>query len=155
MIASVGAVAAQSVSPAELIKAAKAATISEVDYSRRDCDDGRRIEDWLKQIVGASAKSVRWAGGKCVLTIAERARDAGTKWCAHAVITPKQGRGKAIIEIYFDEPQHGRPGKPFAFRSSVDTKDGPDYSRETSAFEANWGGTYIPNYAPAEPVSCN
>jgi hypothetical protein len=155
LVAETGETSAQAVAAGELIKAAKAATISEVDYARRDCGDDRTIEDWLREVVGASAKSIRWAGGRCVLAIKERARDAGTKWCAHAVITPKQGRHTATVEIYFEAPQRGRPGKPFAFRSSVHTKAGPDYSRETSAFEANWGETYVPDYKPPEQDECN
>ena len=51
----------------------KSRPISEVDYARRDCGDDRTIEEWLKQIVGERAKSIRWAGGKCLLAIKERA----------------------------------------------------------------------------------
>lgn len=70
------------------------------------------------------------------------------------MITPKQGRHTATIEIYFEAPR-GRPCRPFAFRASVHTKAGPDYGRETSAFEAHWGETYIPDYQPPEQGDCN
>ena len=58
------------------------------------------------------------------------------------------GGPAATIEVTFDRPKGGRPGKAFAFRATVTTKDGWDYMRETAAFEANWGETYIPGYKP-------
>lgn len=141
--------------PAELIAAGKRATISEIDYQRADCNDKRTLEAWLKQTVGNSAKSIRWGAGKCVLARKETPRDAGTQYCAHAVIVPKSGQHTATIEVYFD-PKNGRLGKAFAFRSSVHTKDGPDYTRETSAFEFNWGETYVPGHtAPRHDNACD
>jgi hypothetical protein len=142
------------VSAKDLVAAAKTATISQVDYTQKDCNDDRSVEVWLKEVVGTTAKSIRWNGGKCVLAIKERTRDAGTDWCAHAVITPKRGK-PATIEIYFEEPKNGKLGEPFAFRSSVDTKQGWDYSRETWAFEINWKETHVPGYkAPENPSEC-
>lgn len=141
---------ARDVSPTSLIRAAKAATVSQVDYQRRDCNDRRSIERWLSEVVGDSAKSVRWYGGKCVLAIRDRPRDAGTKWCAHAVIVPKSGKRSATVEIYFEKTSVGKPGEPFAFRAIADTKDGFDYMRETRSFEIGWRETYVPNYQPPE-----
>jgi hypothetical protein len=156
LLMSVQADAAQrSFAPAELSAAGKRATISEIDYQRADCNDTRTLEAWLKQVTGTSAKSVRWGAGKCVLARKETPRDAGTQYCAHAVITPKQGQHTATIEVYFD-PKDGKLGKAFAFRSSVHTKDGPDYSRETSAFEFNWGETYVTGFkAPERDNACD
>jgi hypothetical protein len=147
--------APRSITPAELIAAGKRATISEIDYQRADCNDNRTLEAWLKQVVGETAKSVRWGGGKCVLAVKENPRDGGTKYCAHAVIVPKQGKHTATIETYFD-PKDGKLGKAFAFRAHVYTKDGPDYARETSAFEFNWGETYVPGFtAPQRDNACD
>jgi hypothetical protein len=139
---------ARDVAPATLIRAGKAATVSQVDHQRADCKDGRTIEEWLKEAVGDMARSIRWSGGACLLANKQSPRDAGTKWCAQAVITPKKGGPPTTVETYFEAPKGGRPGKPFAFRASVRTKAGWDYMRETSAFETNWGETYIPGYAP-------
>jgi hypothetical protein len=74
--------------------------------------------------------------------------DAGTNWCAHAAIEPRAGGPASTVEIFFEKPVAGRPGKAFAFRATVKTKDGWDYMRETAAFESNWGETYIPAYKP-------
>lgn len=147
--------APRGLAPADLIAAGKRATISEIDYQRADCNDKRTLEAWLKQTVGASARSVRWGGGRCVLAVKENPRDAGTKYCAHAVIAPKQGKHAATVEVYFD-PKNGKLGKAFAFRGIVHTKDGPDYVRETSGFEFNWSETYVPGYkAPQRDNACD
>jgi hypothetical protein len=138
------------VSAKALIRAAKSATISEIDYQRQDCNDRRSVEDWLTEVAGDSAKSVRWHGGKCVLAIPDRPRDAGTKWCAHAVIQPRSGKKASVIEIYFEAPKGGKPGAAFAFRAHGDTKDGFDYMRETRSFEIGWRETNVPNYQPPE-----
>ena len=145
------------VSPAALIAAAQAATISEVDYTRADCGDKRRVADWLESVVGANAKSVKWSARRCQLVNKLNPNDAGTgSACAQAVITPKQGKEQATIEVYFDSPRNGRPGKPFAFRAVVRTKDGWDYMRDTEAFEVNWGETYVPGYkAPERNGTCD
>jgi hypothetical protein len=137
---------ARDVSPRDLIAAAKGAELSQIDYTLQDCRDTRKVEDWLAGVLGDTAKSVRWAGGRCVLARKERARDAGTKWCAHAVITPKHGK-PATIEVYFEQPVQGKPGVPFAFRALVDTNEGSDYVRETWAFEAGWKETHVPGYS--------
>lgn len=147
--------AAPRVTPDDLVKAAQAASLSDVDERRRACNDERRVGDWLKAVVGGSAKSIRWSGGRCVLAIKERPRDAGTNWCAHAEIAPKNGRHASTIEIYFEPPKQGRLGAPFAFRSLIHTKDGPDYGRETGAFATNWGETYIAGYKPPEAGDCD
>jgi hypothetical protein len=82
---------AQSVPAAELIAAAKAATLSQIDGRSKSCEDDRRVDDWLAEVTGATARSIRWQGGRCVLALPDNPIDAGTKnWCAHAVITPRR-----------------------------------------------------------------
>jgi hypothetical protein len=146
--------AAPKVKSSDLIKAAKAATVSAVDDRRKECNDKRTIAQWLKQAVGDAARSVAWSGGACKLVDERNPRDAGTKWCALATIAPKKGGPSARIEIFFEAPKGGRPGKAFAFRAEVHTNAGPDYMRETSAFEANWGETYNADYKPPENADC-
>lgn len=145
---------AQSVPAASLIDAAKTAKLSQIDDRRNYCEDDRRVDEWLKEVVGSTSKSVRWHGGRCVLARKENAIDAGTKWCAHAVIAPK-GRGRdATIEVYFEKPVRGRPGVPFAFRSLVFTPDGWDYSRNTNGFEFNWRSMTRPDLKPGDSTDC-
>ncbi len=140
--------ASRGATPSDLINAAKAATVSVVDYQRKDCKDDRTIEDWLKEAVGDAARSIKWTGGACKLANRDNPRDAGTKWCAQATIAPNKGGPPATIEIYFEAPKGGQPGKLFVFRASVRTKAGWDTMRETLAFENNWGETYVKNYEP-------
>ena len=95
------------VSNAALARAAREARLDQIDDFRNHCHDSRRVEDWLKDVVGATAKSVRWSG------------------------------------------------VPFAFRAVADTKDGPDYMRETYAFEVNWKQMHVPGYAPPVNQDCD
>ena len=99
-------------------------------------------------MVGDSAKSIRWSGGRCRLTNTRNPLDGGTNWCGQAVITPQRGQHAATIEVFFEQPAHGRPGVPFAFRAIADTKDGPDTMRETFAFAVNWKQMHVPGYVP-------
>jgi hypothetical protein len=146
--------ASRGVTPSELIKAAKAASVGDIDDAKKSCDDDRSVQEWLSDTVGKSARSIRWSGGACKLVFKDNPRDAGTQWCARADVVPKKGGPPATIEVTFDRPKGGRPGKPLAFRATVKTKDGWDYMRETSAFEANWGETYIADYKPPDDA-CN
>jgi hypothetical protein len=134
-----GAVAAErGVTNSALAQAAREARLDQIDGFRKQCGDSRRVADWLNDVVGESAKSIRWSGGRCRLTNKLNPLDGGTNWCGQAVITPKRGRHAATIEVFFEKPAHGRPGVPFAFRAIADSKDGPDYMRETFGFEVNW-----------------
>jgi hypothetical protein len=146
--------ASRGVKSADLIKAAKAARLSDIDYTREQCKDHRSVEEWLHSALGNAARSIKWTGGACKLANRQNPRDAGTKWCAQAAIMPKKGGPPAMIEIYFEAPKGGRPGKAFAFRALVHTKAGPDSMRETAAFEANWGETHIPRYKAPEDGGC-
>jgi len=144
------AVLAQTVPADQLIAAARAATLSQIDDRRKYCEDDRSIKQWLAQVTSATARSIRWQGGRCALARPENAIDAGTKWCAHAVIAPKRRGKAATIEIYFEKPARGRPGAAFAFRSNVFTRDGWDYSRDTRGFEFNWRNTFEPGFKPPD-----
>ncbi len=146
--------APRGVSSVDLVKAAKAASVSRIDDRKQACDDGRNVERWLKDTVGTTASSIAWSGGTCKLANKQNPRDVGTRWCAQAAISPKKGGPPATVEIYFDEPKAGRPGNAFAFRASVRTKDGWDTMRETNAFETNWGETYVRGYQPPDD-ECN
>ena len=137
--------------PSTLIAAGKAATIGQIDYRRADCGDDRRFEPWLKSIVGESAKAITWSAGRCKLVNKLNPIDRGGGLCARAAIAPRRGRDNATVEIYFERGQRGVPGKPFAFRASVHTKDGWDYMRDTSAFATNWRETYAPDSPVPEP----
>jgi len=158
-VAAFGAAEAASrrASPAALIAAAQSASISEVDYTRSNCGDNRRIGDWLKHVLDATAKSIIWSAGTCQLVTENNPNDSGASAsCAQAMITPKQGGEPATIEIFFEAPRNGRPGKPFAFRAAVHTKDGWDYMRDTRAFQVNWRETYASDYVePDGDGSCN
>ena len=147
--------ASRGVSNSALAQAARDATLAQIDDFRNHCGDARRVEDWLKDVVGDTAKSIRWSGGRCQLVNQLNPLDAGTNWCGQAVITPKSGKDKATIEVFFEKPQHGKPGTPFAFRAIAPTKDGPDYMRETYGFEVNWKQMHLPGYQPPANQDCD
>lgn len=151
-----GALAAErGVSNSALAQAARDARLDQIDDFRKQCGDSRRVEDWLNDVVGDSATSIRWSGGRCQLTNQQNPLDAGTNWCGHAVITPRHDRHKATIEVFFERPAGGRPGAPFAFRAIAVTKDGPDTMRETFAFEVNWKQLHLPGYVPPGNQDCD
>lgn len=93
------------VSGAALVAAAKQATLKMIDYGEDHCDGGLTVDAWLTALVGKEARSIAWAGGKCVLV----------------------------------NDMQGRPGKAYAFRGVMETRDGgPDYVRFRRDFEAVW-----------------
>ena len=114
----------------------------------------RRVEEWLKDVVSDTAKPIRWSGGRCQLVNDLNPLDAGTNWCGQAVITPKSGKD-ATIEVFFEKPAKGMRGVPFAFRAVADTKDGPDYMRETYAFEVNWKQMHVSGFALPANQDCD
>jgi len=141
---------AQAASPADLVRVAKQAKLSDIDQRRKACGDERTVAAWIKAAFAPSSKPAVWSGGRCILTFKERPRDIGTGWCAHAHITPKRGGRASTIEIYFEPPKAGKLGKAFAFRSLLRTKHGPDYGRDSVAFETNWGEAYVAKYDPSD-----
>jgi hypothetical protein len=138
-----------------LAQAARDARLDQIDDFRKQCGDKRRVEDWLKDVLGDSAKSIRWSGGRCQLTNESNPLDAGANWCGQALIAPKHGKSQATIEVYFEEPEAGKPAVPFAFRALAETKDGPDYMRETYAFEMNWKQMQVPGFEPPANQDCD
>jgi hypothetical protein len=50
---------------------------------------------------------------------------------------------------------HGKPGAPFSFRAVADTKDGPDYMRDTYVFEVNWKEMRLPSYKAPANQACD
>lgn len=153
-----GARGAEGVSDAALVKAARATPLVAIDLyadKRRACGDTRSVEQWLRDVVGPTAKSIRWAGGTCTLTGPANTRDAGTRWCARADITPKAGNRTAAIEVFFEKPRAGRPGKAFAFRSLTRLKNDANYGRSPGEFASDWGATHVKGYKAPESDSCD
>ena len=137
-------VEAQNVSSAALVTAGKQAAVKLIDYGEDRCDGDTTVEAWLTGLVGKEARSITWTGGRCVLVSDMRPGIDASSWpyCAQATITlahPKNRKDTPIVEIYFEKPEQGRPGKAYAFRGSMESRDyGPEYIRFRSDFEAMW-----------------
>jgi len=126
------------VAAARLAEAARRTPVSDIDYDQRRCDD-RTVEQWLTALVGRHARRIDWTGGPCEIT--GPGIDRGSDWCAQATIVlarPKSRRDKPMIEVFFEKPARGRPGKAYAFRGSMQAADGPDMSRFRKDFEYDW-----------------
>ena len=132
------------VSNAALVAAAKQATLKMIDYGEDRCDGAMTVEVWLTALVGQEARNIAWTGGKCVLVNDMRPGIDASSWpyCAQATISlvrPKNRKDTPIVEIYFEKPEQGRPGKAYAFRGSMESRDdGPEYIRFRRDFEAMW-----------------
>lgn len=136
-------VEAQNVSNAALVAAGKQATLRLIDYGEGRCDADMTVEAWLAGLVGTEARGIAWTGGKCLLVNDMRPGIDASAWpyCAQATITlvrPMNRKDLPIVEIYFEKPEQGRPGKAYAFRGTMETRDGPDYIRFRRDFEALW-----------------
>lgn len=136
-------VEAQSVSNAALVTAGKQAAVKLIDYGEDRCDGDMTVEAWLTALVSKEARSIAWTGGKCVLVNDMRPGIDASSWpyCAQATVTlvrPMNRKDSPIVEIYFEKPEQGRPGKAYAFRGAMETRDGPDYIRFRRDFEALW-----------------
>jgi hypothetical protein len=134
---------ARPVSAANLIAAGKQATLRMIDYGRDLCDGDMTVEAWLKDLVAKQARDIAWTGGNCVLVNDMRPGFDASSWpyCAQATIALRRPKSRAdtpVIEIYFEKPEQGRPGKAYAFRGAMETKDGPDYIRFRKDFEGAW-----------------
>ena len=149
------AIAAEGVSNQALAKAAQDTRLDQIDDFRKHCEDERKVGDWLKEVLADTSAKVRWAGGRCVLVNNINPLDGGTKWCGRAEIAQKGAKRPATIEVFFEKPQGGKPGTPFAFRAEMVTADGPDYMRETYAFEVNWKRKHWKNYEPPSGQDCD
>lgn len=137
-------VEAESVSNAALVTAGKQAIAGMIDYGEDRCDRDTTVEAWLTGLVGKEARNITWTGGKCVLVSDMRPGIDASSWpyCAQATISlvrPKNRKDTPIVEIYFEKPEQGRPGKAYAFRGSMESRDdGPEYIRFRRDFEAMW-----------------
>ncbi len=154
-LSSLAHAAERGVSDAALAQAARDTPLDQIDDDRKGCGDSRRVEDWLKEVVGDAASSIRWSGGRCQVVDKSSPLDAGTDWCGRAAIGSKRGKPDATVEVFFEKPEAGKPGAPFAFRALAETKDGPDYIRETYAFELNWKQMHIAGFEPPANQDCN
>jgi hypothetical protein len=135
------AAATHRVSNAALIAAAKAAPLRLIDALETYCDGGTPVGAWLKALTAGEARQVSWTAGKCELVNDLNPLDTGGSNCAQATLTlvrPKGRRDRPEIEIYLQNPRHGRPGAAYAFRASFDSDDGPDYIRFRKDFESEW-----------------
>jgi len=139
----------KSVSNAALAAAGRHATLKMIDDGGDYCDGAMSVEAWLKALVGKQALSISWTGGDCMLVNDMRPGIDASSWpyCAQATITlvhPKERGDKPVIEIYLEKPDHGQPGRAYAFRSIFVTRDGPDYGRFRKDFEAQWDERFPP-----------
>ena len=144
------------VTPAALIAAAKAAMLSDINYGRELCDGDRDVETWLKDVVGETAATVEWRGGACELTNDLNPLDAGSDWCGGATVVPKgHPKEPAAIEVYFEKPVNGKPGKPYAFRAVNYDVDGLDYKRDFLDFDYAYRQKYVPGFERPETRDCD
>ncbi|HEY6943277.1 hypothetical protein [Dokdonella sp.] len=138
------------VSDATLAAAARSARVADVDYARGECGDERTVEAWLDDAVGDTAR-ITWRGGACELANPDNPIDSGSDWCGGATIVPKADpKHPASIEIYFEKPVDGKPGKAYAFRAENHDIDGLDYKRDTRSFEIGYGQRFVDGYTIPE-----
>ena len=148
--------ATRGVSDAALAEAAKRAMLSEIDYGRELCDGDRDIETWLTDVIGETATKVEWRGGACELTNELNPLDAGSDWCGGATIIPKgHAKEPAAIEIYFEKPVSGKPGKAYAIRAVNYDVDGLDYKRDFLDFEYGYRQKYEKDFVRPEVEDCD
>ncbi|MGZ6015131.1 MAG: hypothetical protein ACXWKM_05250, partial [Phenylobacterium sp.] len=57
---------------------------------------------------------------------------------------PKSRNDTPMVEIFFEAPKHGRPGKAYAFRGEMRAADGEDLSRFRKDFEYDWTSRFRP-----------
>lgn len=129
-----------------LAEAGKRTPVRDIDYDQDRCDT-RSVDQWLRALAGANARAIAWTGGSCRLV--GPGIDSGSRWCAQATVTladPKSPRDRPVIEVFFEEPVHGRPGVAYAFRGGMQAADGEDLTRFRKDFEADWTSRF-----PAPP----
>jgi hypothetical protein len=136
-----------------LIAAARMSPLKLIDNLETHCDGDVTVSAWLTALTRRQAKSIAWTAGPCELVNTLNPLDAGGDYCVQAAITlehPKNREDQPEVEIYLEDPQHGRPGPAYALRSMFDTVDGPDYERERKAFDDQWRE----RFADTPPRSC-
>jgi hypothetical protein len=140
LLASQALVLAQPIQHEALAMAARKTILKEIDYLEEKCANDRSVEQWLQDLTGNEARSIRWSGGACQL-IGPGPLDTGSHWCGQATVIlkhPKNKDDKPMIEIFFEKPVKGHPGKAYAFRGSMLAADGLNYSRFRWDFEWDW-----------------
>jgi len=138
MLAALLAGAAAPSLPARLIAAAKSTPVRAIDYDDDRCDR-RTVAQWLADLTGSDARAVTWTAGRC--RIVGPGIDAGAQWCVQATMTPVRPNDRAdrpMVEIFFERPSGGRPGRAYAFRGLMQASDGLDMSRFRRDFEFDW-----------------
>jgi hypothetical protein len=138
---------------AALIAAAKTAHLTAIDALETYCDGDTAIGDWLTALTAPETRAIAWTAGKCDLANSLNPMDSGGTYCVQATLTLKRPTSRddlPEIEIYLEDPKHGRPGEVYAFRAVFDTVDGPDYIRFRKDFEADWRA----RFADAPPPAC-
>jgi hypothetical protein len=144
------------ISSVTLIAAAKSAMLSQIDYGRELCGPDRAVETWLADVVGDTAERITWRGGRCKLVDDLNPLDAGGEFCAGATIVPKNHpKEPAEIEVYFEKPANGKPGKPYAFRGVNYDVDGIDYKRAFADFEYGYRQKYRADTLPDPARACD
>jgi hypothetical protein len=132
----------------------RTALLRDIDYGEEHCDGALTVAAWLRALVGREARAITWQGGSCRLINELNPLGRGGNLCAQAFVTltlPKNRDDTPVIEIYFEKPDRGRPGRPLAFRSVMMTRDdGPDYLRFRRDFEAEWRE----RFPSAPPPTC-
>jgi hypothetical protein len=126
------------VANAALAAAARATPVRAIDYDEDRCDS-RTVAQWLTALTAGQARSVVWTGGPC--EIVGPGIDSGSDWCARAEVTlksPLSSDDTPMIEVFFERPRRGRPGRAYAFRGVMQAADGQDMSRFRKDFEADW-----------------
>jgi hypothetical protein len=135
------ATAAEGISDADLAKAARMARLADFDWTDAQCRPERTVEAWLAELGRDVVASVEWYGGACRLTNDVNPLDSGSDWCGGAEIhlkAPLSADDVPMIEVYFERPVEGRVAAPYAFRGTMLTADGEDYTRFSAHFEAGW-----------------
>ena len=142
------------VSRAAMLAAAKTAPLKLIDALETYCDSDTPISDWLTQLTAGEVRSIVWSTGACNLTNTQNPLDAGGEYCVDATIRlkhPKAHDDTPLVEIYLDDPKHGRPGPAYAFRDVFLSADGMDYERDRHAFQDEWRERF--KDAPAAPCT--
>lgn len=148
---SLSAEPASGVSKAALAAAGRQATLRQIDYGSDYCDGAMTVEAWLRALAGKEARSIAWTGGDCVLVNDANPGIDASQWpyCAQARVIlahPKSRKDVPIVEIFLEKPAHGRPGKAYAFRGLMETRDdGPDSVRFRKDFESLWDERFPPD----------
>ena len=141
---------AGAVSTAALAAAGKRTTLQSIDYDEVHCEGERTVDAWLRSLAGRNARNVQWSGGACQLAGDLETSDSSDAWCAQATVRLARPLAKddaPMVEIYFDQPRRGRPGRAFAFRGAIKTREGWDITRYRRDFEAEWVDRFGPSPA--------